>query len=311
MNEFSVEIDPTEIDDARLGVLVEAGLNRASIGVQDFDPKVQEAIGRSQSVEATGKTVRMLRDRGIEWLNIDLLYGLPYQSKASLSKTLDEVLELTPTRLALYGYAHVPWMSKRQMVIPSDALPAPEERFDLFELAQDKLLSNDFLQIGIDHFARPEDGLARAMREGRLGRSFQGYTDDRVPRLIGLGASAISRFPEGYVQNQPATALYQGMIAEKSLAAHRGIALTPRDLAKGEIIEELMCYHSVSMHRLRAATDEVKGWLAELGKARPDAMRFDGERLIIEPWAHPLVRIFAAEIGETLATREEVYSAAI
>lgn len=311
LHEFSVEIDPTEIDEERMNVLIDTGLNRASIGVQDFDPKVQDAIGRTQSRDITAKTVDMLQQRGIKWLNIDLLYGLPYQSLESLSKTLSDVLALGPTRLALYGYAHVPWMSKRQMVIPSNALPEPEERFDLFELAQRKLLDEDFLQIGIDHFARPDDGLSRAMREGRLGRSFQGYTDDRVPRLIGLGASSISRFPEGYVQNQPATALYQGTIADNQLAAYRGIALTPRDRAKGEIIEELMCYHSVSMHRLKSATGEVKHWLSSLAAARPDALRFDGERLILEEWAQPLVRIFAAEIGETLTTQDQTYSAAI
>lgn len=309
--EFSVEIDPTEIDAARLSVLADAGLSRASIGVQDFDPRVQDAIGRTQSVAATAETVAMLRDAGIAPLNIDLLYGLPFQTKDSLSRTLDEVLELGPTRLALYGYAHVPWMSKRQMVIPSDALPVPEARFDLFELAQRRLVDAGYLQIGIDHFARPEDGLAVAMHEGRLGRSFQGYTDDRVPRLIGLGASSISRFPEGYVQNQPATALYQTTVGEGRLAAYRGIGLSAVDRAKGDVIEELMCYHEVSLDRLPAATPDVAQWLADLAAARPDAMSFDGKRLVLADWARPLVRIFAAELGETLTSKDQVYSAAI
>ena len=212
-DEFSVEIDPVEIDAPRLEVLARHGLNRASLGVQDFDPKVQEAIGRVQSVEETRAAVDMLRDLGVTDLNFDLLYGLPFQTEASLDRTLDQVLDIGPGRLALYGYAHVPWMSKRQMVIPVDALPAPETRHALFEQARMRLLGAGHVQIGIDHFARPDDGLARALVERRLARNFQGYTEDRVPWLIGLGASAISRYPQGYAQNQPATALYQAAIA--------------------------------------------------------------------------------------------------
>ncbi|MEC7667861.1 MAG: oxygen-independent coproporphyrinogen III oxidase, partial [Pseudomonadota bacterium] len=219
LDEFSVEIDPTEVDKARIDVLARYGMNRASLGVQDFDPRVQKAIGREQGFDTTRATVDMLAEAGVDEVNIDLLYGLPFQTMGSLEKTIDQVLQLNASRLALYGYAHVPWVSKRQVVIPFEALPDPETRFDLFERAQKLLLGQGYLQVGIDHFARPHDGLARAMIDRRLARSFQGYTDDRVPRLIGLGASSISKYPEGYVQNQPATAMYQGMIEAGRLAA--------------------------------------------------------------------------------------------
>ena len=309
-DEFSVEIDPVEIDAPRLEVLARHGLNRASLGVQDFDPKVQEAIGRVQSVEETRAAVDMLRDLGVTDLNFDLLYGLPFQTEASLDRTLDQVLDIGPGRLALYGYAHVPWMSKRQMVIPVDALPAPETRHALFEQARMRLLGAGHVQIGIDHFARPDDGLARALVERRLARNFQGYTEDRVPWLIGLGASAISRYPQGYAQNQPATALYQAAIASGRSAAQRGIALSAEDAMRAEAIGQLMCYHAVRLDALPRVGPDARGWLEALVAEYPDAMSFDGNMLRIEPWARPLVRIFAARLGDTRAG-EQSFSAAI
>ena len=310
LEEMSVEIDPTEIDAGRLAVLAAHGLNRASLGVQDFDPRVQQAIGRLQSVEVTRDTVRMLADVGVTALNIDLLYGLPFQTRESLSRTLDDVIGLNPTRLALYGYAHVPWMSKRQQVIPTDALPGPEMRFDLSQEARARLLAEGFVEIGIDHFARPGDGLAIARDTGRLARSFQGYTDDRVPRLIGLGASAISRFPEGFVQNYSATAKYQAEIAEGRPTAARGVRLSKADRVKGDIIEALMCYHAVSLDALTDPVPEAAEWLRDLVEGCGDAVDFDGNRLSIQPWARPLVRIFAARLGRTVAGAQ-TYSAAI
>lgn len=309
-DEFSVEIDPVEIDRPRLELLSAHGLNRASLGVQDFEPKVQQAIGRIQSVEQTRETVEALRDLGVDQINFDLLYGLPFQTQDSLDRTIDQVLDLAPGRLALYGYAHVPWMSKRQMVIPVDALPGPEERYALFDHARKRLLGQGYMQVGIDHFALPDDGLARAMTERRLGRNFQGYTDDLVPWLIGFGASAISRYPQGYAQNQAATALYQLAVDQGRPTAYRGIPLDPEDRARAEAIQHLMCYHAVRIPDLGHATAEVPDWLGDLAAEFPDAMRFDGEALRIESWAKPLVRIFAARLGETRAA-EQTFSAAI
>ncbi|MGB3315950.1 MAG: radical SAM protein, partial [Albidovulum sp.] len=194
--EFSVEIDPNEIDSARLDALAAAGMNRASIGVQDFDPAIQKLIGRDQSFEITRKAADMIRERGVASLNADILFGLPDQSATRIAASVQKLLSLNPDRVALYGYAHVPWMARRQVMIPSDALPRPEERLKLFEAARELFVTDGYDEIGIDHFALPTDGLARAARSGRLRRNFQGYTDDTAEALIGLGASSISRFPQ-------------------------------------------------------------------------------------------------------------------
>lgn len=195
--EFSVEIDPTEAAPALLETLAEFGLNRASIGVQDFAPQVQEAIGRQQSFAQTQAVVEKLRALGVPNINLDLLYGLPHQTSDSFANTLDRVLSLAPDRLAIYGYAHVPWMSKRQVMIKEDSLPDTHARFDLAEMAAQVFTQAGYLPIGIDHFALPSDGLAQAAKEGRLRRNFQGYTDDTAPTLIGFGARPSRVSPKG------------------------------------------------------------------------------------------------------------------
>ena len=313
-DEFSVEIDPTEFGPARAEVLAAHGLNRASIGVQDFDPRVQAAIGRSQSAAQTAEAVALLRGAGVEGLNIDLLYGLPHQTKESLRATLDQVLEIGPTRLALYGYAHVPWMSKRQVMIPADALPGPEARFDLFNSASHHLRAAGFAQVGIDHFARPGDGLATALADHRLARSFQGYTDDRTPTLIGLGASAISHYAQGYAQNRPGTGAWSDAVRKGEGATARGIAMTADQALRARLIEELMCYFAVDLDRIepgeRAA---ARALLTPLAQRYPEAISLAGDRLVLAGWARPLVRIFAAEVGGERPTGmgQASYSAAV
>ena len=239
--EFSVEIDPSEIDAARMAALAAAGMNRASIGVQDFDPKIQDAIGRRQPFALTGQAADLIRGHGIASLNADILYGLPHQDRTRISETVQKLLALSPDRVALYGYAHVPWMSKRQVMIPDDALPGNEDRLTLFNTARDLFLADGYAEIGIDHFARPGDGLAVAQKAGKLRRNFQGYTDDGAEVLLGLGASSISRFPQGYAQNAPATGAYTAHVREGHLPHTRGHAFTPEDLWRGRMIEQLMC----------------------------------------------------------------------
>ncbi len=189
--EFSVEIDPNEIDDARLAALAAAGMNRASIGVQDFDDEIQRTIGRLQGYDVTRNAVEAIRAHGVYSLNADILYGLPHQSNERITESVQKLLSLNPDRVALYGYAHVPWMAKRQQMIPSEALPTPEERLELFDTARRLFLWDDYVEIGIDHFATRNDGLAVAQKAGKLRRNFQGYTDDQSDVLIGVGASSI------------------------------------------------------------------------------------------------------------------------
>ncbi len=199
--EFATEIDPRSLTHDRIAVLAEVGLTRASIGVQDFNPRVQKAINREQSLALTKASVDALRNAGVPAINIDVLYGLPHQSTRILMETLLKVLQLEPNRVALFGYAHVPWLKRHQRLIDEAALPGAAERFSASHLASELMVAWGYERIGIDHFALPDDALAVAARAGRLRRNFQGYTDDACEVLIGLGASAISCLPQGYAQN--------------------------------------------------------------------------------------------------------------
>ncbi len=295
--QFSVEIDPNEIDDARLDALAAAGLNRASIGVQDFDPMIQEVIGRPQSFEVTKAAVDGLRARAIRSLNADILYGLPHQDLARITDSVEKLISLGPDRVALFGYAHVPWMARRQKLIPTEALPAPEERLALFERASELFIRAGYRQIGIDHFARPEDGLARAQDNGTMRRNFQGYTEDRSEVLIGFGASAISRYPQGYAQNEPATSKYTARVQAGELPVGKGHAFTGDDRLRGRIIEKLLCDFEVDFAEIAAefATESAPllAMAEGLEAALPGTTDLSGTRLAIRREAWPLARIIA------------------
>ncbi|WP_238363828.1 oxygen-independent coproporphyrinogen III oxidase [Mesobacterium pallidum] len=297
--EFSVEIDPNEIDPKRLDALAEAGMTRASIGVQDFDPKIQEVIGRIQGYEITRDAVDMIRARGIASLNADILFGLPHQDQARLTESVQQLLSLSPDRVALYGYAHVPWMAKRQQMIPSDALPTPEERLELFETARKLFAWDGYDEIGIDHFALPSDSMAQAARAGTLRRNFQGYTDDTAEVLIGVGASSISRFPQGYAQNAPATSAHQKAIREGQFSTARGHAFTAEDIWRGRAIEMLMCDFAIDRARLMAETGVssacVEQVFCDIAGRFGEAVRLTGLGLEIPDEARPLARMIARE----------------
>lgn len=297
--EFSVEIDPNEVDDARLDALAAAGMTRASIGIQDFAPEIQKTIGREQSFEITKEVSEKLRARGIESLNTDILFGLPHQTLESISDTTKKLLSLSPDRVALYGYAHVPWMAKRQTMIPEAYLPASRERLGLFEAARDLFLAAGYDAIGIDHFAKPSDGLAQSARSGRMRRNFQGYTDDTAPTLIGVGASSISRFRQGYVQNASATAAYLGRIREGMFGSARGHALTPEDLLRGRVIEEVMCQFTVDLAAIEAELDHVpfdlRAEFARVEKVFAPFVESTRNHLTIKPAGQPLARMIAQE----------------
>ena len=235
--EVAVEVDPRHIDADQVAAFVAAGFNRVSVGVQDFDPAVQKAINREQSVEMTRSVVDMFRDAGVNSVNIDLVYGLPHQTRDSVERTIEEVIALEPDRIALFGYAHLPSRLRHQRLIPDEALPDVKERFAQANRAANRLTQAGYVRIGLDHFARPEDPLAR----GPVHRNFQGYTTDSADALLGLGASAIGRLPQGYVQNSAFTADYQRRVLPGGLATVKGRALTEEDRARGLVIERLMC----------------------------------------------------------------------
>jgi len=295
--EFSVEIDPNEIDDARLDALAASGMNRASIGVQDFDPLIQKAIGREQGYALTRDVAERIRDRGITSLNADILYGLPHQTGPRIADSVQKLLTLSPDRVALYGYAHVPWMSRRQQMIPSDAMPTPEERLSLFETARQLFLWDGYVEVGIDHFAKPEDGMARALAAGRLRRNFQGYTDDTAPVLIGLGASSISRFPQGFAQNASGTAEHTKAIRDGRFSTHRGHAFSGEDTLRARIIEALMCDFFVSRAELLrdfpVTPDRVEALFQRAVDEFGDMVRVTDEGFFIPDRAKPLTRMIA------------------
>ncbi len=295
--EFSVEIDPNEIDDARLDALTASGMNRASIGVQDFDPLIQKAIGREQSYQLTRDVAERIRARGVASLNADILYGLPFQTGPRISASVQKLLTLSPDRVALYGYAHVPWMSRRQQMIPSDAMPTPQERLSLFETARQLFLWDGYMEVGIDHFAKPEDGMARALLAGTLRRNFQGYTDDTAQTLIGLGASSISRFPQGFAQNTSATAAHTKAIREGQFSTHRGHAFGGEDTLRARIIEALMCDFFVSRNELLRDYDvtpaRVDALFQRAGAEFGDMVRISEDGFYIPDRARPLTRMIA------------------
>jgi len=312
--EFSVEIDPSEVDDARLDALAQAGMNRASIGVQDFDPEIQKTIGREQSYELTRVIAEKIRERGVRSLNADILYGLPHQTNIRIADSVQKLLTLSPDRVALYGYAHVPWMSRRQQMIPSDALPRPEDRLGLFETARKLFLWDGYDEVGIDHFARPDDGLAVAKKAGTLRRNFQGYTDDTAAALIGLGASSISRFAQGFAQNASATAAHTRAVREGRFSAHKGHVFAGEDLPRARIIEALMCDFAVDRAELVRRFGVTAGRVDELFTAAAsgfeDMVRLENGVLSIPEKGRPLTRMIARAFDAYDQTKAQ-HSAAV
>lgn len=241
--EFIVEIDPRDATDARLDALAAGGLTRGAMTAIDCNQGVQRAINRMQDWAQIQSAAKALRIRGAA-VDIDALYGLPLQTEASLRRTMQRIIDLSPDQIALYGYVHAPWIAQRQRAILADALPGAAARKTQADLARKMLIGAGYLPIGIDHFARPGSGLAVAAASGGLRRGFQGYVADPSEMQIGLGASAISRFPGGYLQNACATASYTAAIAAGTLATTRGKALSLEDRVRGHVIERLLCSFS-------------------------------------------------------------------
>ena len=250
--EISVEMDPNDLDQGRYDALAAIGMTRASLGVQDFDRKVQKTINRIQTFEQTRSVVDAVRARGVHSVNCDVLYGLPYQTLETLRDTVDKIISLDPDRVALFGYAHVPWMKKHQTMIPQEVLPDAIARYRQMKTAGEMLVQAGYEAVGIDHFAKPGDTLAKAMEEGELRRNFQGYTDDSADALIGLGASSIGKLPQGYVQNMVATGEYERMAEADGLCIARGIALSVEDRVRAFVIEGIMCDFSLDLSALAA-----------------------------------------------------------
>lgn len=314
--EFSIEIDPNDMTADRYDGLAEAGVTRISVGLQDFDPRVQEAINRLQTFEQTKAVVDGMRSRSVSSVNLDILYGLPYQSAASVEQTVMQALSMNPDRIALFGYAHVPWMKPHQKLIDEAVLPSPGERLEQSQAAAERLLSAGYLPIGIDHFALPSDRLAKASHAGTLHRNFQGYTTDSASVLLGLGASSIGGLPMGYVQNATATGEYIRRIAADGLAVSRGIRLSGEDRPRAWVIERLMCDFAVSFAELKSkfgtAADNVVGEMMAFARKDTDALvSLEAGVFSLTERGKPFVRVVASRFDAYFTSGTGKHSIAV
>lgn len=306
-SDVAIEIDPRTVDAAKIAAYADSGVTRASLGVQDFTPRVQGAINRIQPYDMVKEVTSMLQSSGIDALNIDLIYGLPYQTCKTTQKTIEQTLTLAPDRISLFGYAHVPWMRKHQKLVPEDALPTPELRGDMFEIASEMLINAGYVAIGLDHFAKPDDPLTLAMQNGELQRNFQGYTTDTADALLGLGVSSISSLPQGYVQNASDNSEYAKAIKAGSLPVSKGVALTDDDKDRRAIIMSLMCqlHAPVPQDKYAAELQELQGYI-EHGD-----VSYDAGVMTINPTAQKRLRMIASTFDHYFQDSPHRYSQAL
>ncbi|CAD5294268.1 Oxygen-independent coproporphyrinogen III oxidase [Bosea sp. 62] len=314
--EIAVEIDPRRLGPAMTAALAAAGVNRASLGVQSFDPAVQKAINRIQSVEQTATVVTGLRGAGITAVSFDLIYGLPKQTLQSCLDTVEQCLAMKPDRFSIFGYAHVPEFKKHQRRIATADLPDGEARHVQAQAMAETLAAAGYVRIGLDHFARPDDPMAMALSQGRLRRNFQGYTTDPCEALIGFGASAIGRLPQGYVQNEVVIGRYAEHIADGALPVAKGYRLSAEDRLRAELIERVMCDLSVDIDAVRAqysvAPEVLVPALRKLDQlAREGVIDFDGSRVLLPENARLFVRKVASVFDAHLDQPPRKYSRAV
>ena len=303
--ELAIEAHPTVTTPEHLRRLAELGFNRLSLGVQDFDPLVQETIKRPQTVEQTRGLVELARELGFGGVNLDLIYGLPHQSTTGFDATMDEVLDMAPDRLALYSFAYLPERMRHQRLLPKEALPGPREKIELFLLARERMLAGGYRTIGFDHYALPEDSLTVALTEGTLKRSFMGYTTQEGTDLIGLGVSSISEVAGCYAQNHSGLRVWEKAIRERGLATNKGLALSARDKLVRQAIMDWLCKFYIDPDELAANHGPAGGELVD--QARPAIQPLLEKGLAVPEGggyrATPLGRLFARVVAMTLDFR--------
>lgn len=297
--EVSIEVDPRTVDGQRIGALRQMGFNRLSLGIQDFDPQVQKAINRIQPYDDVSEVVVGARDARFSSLSFDLIYGLPMQTVQGFNRTLDQVLQLRPDRIALYNYAHLPQRFKAQRLINTRDLPSPDVRLNLLEGAITRLTESGYVYIGMDHFALPEDSLTRALRDGSLQRNFQGYSTHAACDLIGLGVSAISHPARAFAQNARETIRYQTAISAGRLAIDRGLRVNRDDEIRADAISRIMCQSALDLSQLSShwnidAPEYFSSEWRELRKLESDELiTLHGNRLVVSPKGRLLLRVIA------------------
>jgi oxygen-independent coproporphyrinogen-3 oxidase len=303
--ENAMEVDPRSMTREKAKGYIKAGINRVSLGVQDFNPHVQKLINRIQPFEMTRDIVGWLRGAGIRGINFDLMYGLPGQSLEDVIRNVDRAVELWPDRLAVFGYAHVPWMKAHQKMIKEEDLPTSKTRLAMADALSKRLIEHGYIQIGLDHYAKPGDSLTRAYLAGRLHRNFQGYTTDDATTLVALGVSSIGQLPKGFVQNTASMKDYAGAIGNGELATARGVYVTREDHWHWAVIEQLMCQMRVDLKKVCQKLDiPASNFLPEIFSLKElendGLVKHRGTTFEVTKKGRPFIRSIAAVFDQYL-----------
>ena len=309
---IAMEIDPRFFKQNLTIILNDCGFDRISIGVQDFSQNVQTLINRKQSFEITNETVKHLRENNISNINIDLIYGLPKQTVQTFADTLEKISILRPERISAFGYAYVPWMKKQQRLIKDKPLNN-EDRLKFYRLASNYFLSNGYKAFGIDHYAEKSSSIIQNLKNRKLQRNFQGYTEDDAEVLIGIGASSISSLPDGYVQNIAKIADYIKTLKKNKLPISRGYRLKTEDKMYSIVIKELMCYLNVDLKQVsKKFSKDINLFSTNIKKLKPfidtGYLDFQNFTLSIKPEARPLVRIICSVFDQYFEPKTNRYS---
>ena len=311
--EIAIELDPRNVTEEKVIAYAKQGVNRSSLGVQDFHEDVQEAVNRVQPFDVVYDSVKLLKKYGIDHLNVDLMYGLPNQTLESIKENISYTMLLKPERISFFGYAHVPWMKKQMRLIDEEALPDSEERLIMFQEATKHLEESGYLSIGLDHFVRKGDSMEIALNEGTLRRSFQGYTTDHADALIGFGASSIGKLPQGYVQNVAYNKDYQDAMMSGVPAIVKGIALSEEDKIHQHIIEQLMCELKVDIAEIctlyKIDTQKFDEAFTSLLPLQKDGLINVSEtKITVKSEAKQIVRVVCAAFDQFRAVQEKRHS---
>jgi oxygen-independent coproporphyrinogen-3 oxidase len=309
--EYSIEVDPRKVDHATVELLGQLGFNRMSVGVQDFDESVQQAVNRIQSEDETFAVIDAARANGFKSISIDLIYGLPKQTVKGFDRTLDRVIAASPDRLSIYNYAHLPSLFKPQRRILETDLPTADSRLHILSLAIHKLTDAGYVFIGMDHFAKPDDELSIAQREGRLHRNFQGYSTHSDCDMMSFGISSISKVGPSYYQNVKTLDEYYERLDQGELPVYRGIELDADDILRRSIIQSLMCHFELSMDPFEAAHRiEFRAYFATeleaLGEmVQAGLLRIEDRRIVVLPPGRMLVRAISMVFDKRLRQDRE------
>lgn len=315
--EYSIEIDPRETDDRTIHQLRELGFNRISLGVQDFDPAVQKAVNRLQSEEQTFAVLAAARAEGFRSTNIDLIYGLPLQTVATFSRTLDKILAAVPDRFSIFNYAHMPARFKTQRQINDADLPTADVKLDILQMVGQRLTEAGYVYIGMDHFAKPDDELAIAQREGKLYRNFQGYSTHSDCDLVGLGITSIGRVGNAYIQNVKEPAEYDKLIGQGRLPVFKGVELNDDDKLRRAVITQLICHFDLTFAAIEQAFDvDFHDYFADelkaLGPMQDDGLLTVSEQAIhVLPAGRLLIRNICMVFDRYLAQKQQQFSKVI